>query len=195
VIARSSPAREINTPNIAGQAYALTVVTPIIPSHEERLRNHLEQLSPGRRSPLASLPATHFARWVVFARPAHDGHHETNRPRSYHLLFDSCLDGDRDEYLEAMRTVIGDDVDAVWSHCIGYPGATDATAFATYFHNHQIDASLFLAAYPQATVADVRTSLELRRQLIDFAVMTQGFDAPSLLAAYRDFRAARARGS
>jgi hypothetical protein len=167
------------TTNLAGRAYALTVLTAVMPGHEAPLRHCLAKLNRGEASPLASLPATHFARWVVFERPAHTG-------GSTHLLFDSCLDGDRDEYLEALRTVISAEVDAIWKHCVGYPGSGEAQEFATYFRRHQVDARLFLAAYPVASVQEVRSSLELRQRLIDFAVATQGFDALALLAAYRE---------
>ena len=175
------------TLNLAGQAYALTVLCPVIPGHADRLRQHLAQLNRGDGSPLASLTATHFARWIVFEPPVHAAMPAApGSQRVSHLLFDSCLDGDRDEYLEAMRTGISAHVDAIWAHCVGYPGSSDALAFAAYFHRHQADAGLFLAAYPPATVAEVRASLELRQRLIDFAVATQGFEAPALLAAYRE---------
>lgn len=174
------------TTNLAGRAYALTILCPIIPGHEVPLRDHLARLDRGARSPLAALRGTHFARWIVFGRPDHAGGlPEPGVQRSLHLLFDSCLDGDRDAYLEAMRTGMSADVDAVWQHCVGYPGSSDPHAYAAYFRRHQVEASLFLAAYPAATVQDVRASLELRQRLINFAVATQGFDAPALLAAYQ----------
>ena len=175
------------TTNPTDRAYALTILCPIIPGHEVPLRDHLARLGRGARSPLAALRGTHFARWIVFDRPDHAGGlPEPGVQRSAHLLFDSCLDGDRDAYLEAMRTGMSADLDAVWQHCVGYPGSSDARAFAAYFGRHHVDASLFLAAYPAATVQDVRASLELRQRLIDFAVATQGFAAPALLAAYRE---------
>jgi hypothetical protein len=184
------------TTNLAGRAYALTVLTPVMPGHDALLRQCLAKLNRGAASPLASLPATHFARWVVFDRPAHTGAPlQSNAQGSPHLLFDSCLDGDRDEYLEAMRTGMSAAADAIWEHCVGYPGSGDAQAFAAYFRRHQVDARLFLAAYPVASVHDVRSSLALRQRLIDFALATQGFDAPALLAAYRQaFPDARAGG-
>jgi hypothetical protein len=175
------------TTNPRGRAYALTILCPIIPGHEVPLRDHLMRLDRGARSPLAALRGTHFARWIVFDRPDHAGGlSQPGGQRSPQLLFDCCLDGDRDAYLEAMRTGMSADVDAVWQHCVGYPGASDARDFAAYFGRHQVDTSLFLAAYPAATVQDVRASLELRQRLIDFAVATQGFAAPALLAAYRE---------
>jgi hypothetical protein len=175
------------TLDLAGQAYALSILCPVIPGHEVPLRDHLARLDRGARSPLASLTATHFARWIVFEPPVHATMPAApGSQRVSHLLFDSCLDGDRDVYLETMRTGMSADVDAVWRHCVGYPGPNDAQEFAAYFRRHQEHASLFLAAYPAATVPEVRASLELRQRLIDFAVATQGFAAPALLAAYRE---------
>ena len=184
------------TTDPTGRAYALTILCPIIPGHEVPLRDHLARLGRGARSPLAALRGTHFARWIVFDRPDHSGGlPEPGVQRSSHLLFDSCLDGDRDAYLEAMRTGMSADVDAVWQHCVGYPGSSDAREFAAYFRRHHVDARLFLAAYPVASVHEVRSSLALRQRLIDFALVTQGFDAPALLAAYRQaFPDARAGG-
>jgi hypothetical protein len=131
---------------------------------------------------------------VVIDRPVYEGPpQKLDALQSQYLLFESCLDGDRDEYLESMRTLMRADADAVWEHCVGYPGSSDAEGFAGYFRRNQIDASLFMAAYPKATVDDVRVSLTLRQQVIDFAVATQASDAPTLLAAYRKSSWAAAR--
>ena len=51
--------------NVSGQAYALTVVTPILDGHVQELTEHLEALPEGPGSPLARVPGTHLARWVV----------------------------------------------------------------------------------------------------------------------------------
>jgi hypothetical protein len=72
----------------------------------------------------------------------------------------------------------------VWGHCIGYPGAEDSIAFANYLLHHQIDSSLFFAAYGDRTVQDVKRSLALRTQMIDFALRAQGLPASELKAAF-----------
>ena len=44
--------------NVSGQAYALTVVTPILDGHAQELTEHLEALPEGPGSPLARVPGT-----------------------------------------------------------------------------------------------------------------------------------------
>jgi hypothetical protein len=175
--------RGINAPaNVNGQAYALTVLTAVLPGHLDPLRMHLAGLGTGGSSPLAALRTVHFARWLVIEQPVYQGAPQKRDVlRSPYLLFESCFDGDRDQHLETMRTTIGAAADAVWSHCVAYPGSQDAAAF--------VDANFCLAAYPKATVQEVRDSLALRQRLIDFAVATQDLDAPALLAAYRELSA------
>lgn len=173
-------------PNVAGQAYALSVFTPILPGHADELRQYVEQLPPGAQSPLAVLPATHFARWVIIDDLVYEGApQQRDRLHSQYLLFESCLDGDSDAYLEAMRTAMAAEADAIWGHCAGYPGSAAAAAFAAYMRHNQIEASFFVAAYPDATVQDVRDSLALRARIIELAIATQGVDAEAALAAYR----------
>jgi hypothetical protein len=162
------------------------VITPVHAGHEELLRSHLRGLSTGAGSPLASLSTVHFARWVVFNPPLDVDETGAAGARRSYLLFDICFDDTLDALLESMRTTMNDVVDAVWQHCDGFPGCSDGHEFSAYFRRHRLDANIFLAAYSDATVEDVRTSLELRRRLIDFAVATQGLDAPTLRAAYLD---------
>jgi len=42
---------------------------------------------------------------------------------------------------------MGADADAIWGHCAGYPGHEDAGEWAAWFGAHQLDSSLFFAAY------------------------------------------------
>jgi hypothetical protein len=181
------------SPNVNGQAYALTVLSPVISGQQGPLRAHLAGLSGGGSSPLAALRTVHFARWVVIEQPVYQGApQKRDELRSPYLLFESSFDGDRDEHLETMRTTIGAAADAVWSHCVAYPGSHDAAAFAAYFRRNQVNANFCLAAYPHATTQDVRDSLALRERLIDFAMNTQTSDAPALLAAFRELSAIHA---
>ena len=112
--------------NVSGQAYALTVLTPIIDGHEAELTAHLEGLEEGDASPLARVPGTHIARWVVMDQVDLQGagqrRHDALPPR---LLFSSNFDGELDAYLEGLRTGMAEDADAIWGHCRGYPGHGD----------------------------------------------------------------------
>jgi hypothetical protein len=172
--------------NISGQAYSLTVLTPIIDGHEPELARYLDHLQAGDQSPLAGVPGTHFARWVVVDDVMYEGDDQGEREHLQHarLLFTSNFDGALEPYLEGLRTGLGDSADEIWGHCIGYPGTTEADAFAGYFRHHQIDSSLFFCAYGDRTVSDVTRSLALRTRFIDFVLRAQGLPAEALKAGF-----------
>jgi hypothetical protein len=172
--------------NISGQAYSLTVLTPILDGHEPELARYLNNLQAGDQSPLAGVPGTHFARWVVMDDVMHEGDDQGEREHLQHarLLFTSNFDGGLEPYLDGLRTGLGDSADEIWGHCIGYPGTTEADAFAGYFRHHQIDSSLFFSAYGDRTVSDVTRSLALRTRFIDFVLGAQGLPAEELRAAF-----------
>jgi hypothetical protein len=176
--------------NISGNAYSLTVLTPIAEGHEATLAQYLNGLHSGDSSPLAAVAGTHFARWVVIGDVIYEGPGQGDRDHLAHsrLLFTSNFDGELDPYLEALRRGLGAGADDIWSHCIGYPGCSDPQTFARYLRAHQIDSSLFFAAYGNRTVQDVKRSLAVRSRLIDFVLRAQGLAGAELKAAFsREF--------
>jgi hypothetical protein len=178
--------------NTCGQAYALTVLTPIRQGAESALTRYLNALEDGLESPLANVAGTHLARWVVIGDVVYEGTGQ-RRPdhlRAGRLLFTSNFDGPLGRYLEELRTGLGEVADEIWGHCSGYPGRADGRAFAAYMRSHQVESSLFFAAYGARTVGDVERSLQTRRQVIDFAVRAQGMGATELQAAFRETFAA-----
>src|SRR5580704_4109196 len=115
--------------NQSGQIYGLTILSPILESvsidicHATALRWYLASLPRDHTSPFARVSSTHFARLVVMddvvfvGAPAREEH-----LKSKYLVFESNFDGDLDTYLRRMAQDIPTEVDAVWRHCIGYPG-------------------------------------------------------------------------
>jgi hypothetical protein len=168
--------------NVSGQAYSLTVLSPILEGRETELAAHLDQLGEGDASPLARVRGTHFARWVVIGdvKFQGDGQRRRDHLSAPRLLFTSNFDGSRDPYLEALRTQLNDDADAIWGHCRGYPGHRDAEPFARWMRAHQLDSALFFAAYGAFTVEQVHANLEARSKLIDFALDSQGLSPADL---------------
>jgi hypothetical protein len=168
--------------NVSGQAYALTVLTPILDGHVQPLTEHLESLPEGAGSPLARVPGTHLARWVVIDEVKYQGHGQRHRDAlgASRLLFTSNFDGELDPYLEALRTALGEDADAVWSHCRGYPGHRDRQRFAGWLRAHALESALFFAAYGGRTLGQVHSDLDTRARLIEFALGAQGLDAADL---------------
>ena len=179
--------------NRVGGVYALTVFTPILPGHEDELRDHLAALPLGEEGPLARLDQLHVSRIQIFDELVDQGPpHRRETLERAHLLFTSTIDGELDPYLDAICERIGAQADAWWGHCVGYPGTADRAAFRRYIRAHKVDTSLFASANQNASVPLVRESLAVRERVVDFAADAQGLDAPALrerfLAAFGDLR-------
>ena len=170
--------------NVSGQAYALTVLTPILDGHAADLTAHLEALPEGEASPLARVPGTHLGRWVVIGQVKHQGHGQRHRDalKASRLLFTSNFDGELDPYLEKLQTGLGEDADAIWGHCRGYPGR--GAGFARWLKAHQLEAALFFAAYGTHTLEQVHANLDKRTRLIEFALEAQGLGPEDLRSRF-----------
>jgi len=129
---------------------------------------------------------THFARWALIGDVIYEGVGRPDRLRAGRLLFTSNFDGSLETYLEELRTGLGEVADQIWTHCSGYPGRGDASAFASYLRAHQLENSLFFAAYGELKVTDVTRNLATRRRMIDFAVRAQKMGPTELQAAFRE---------
>jgi hypothetical protein len=173
--------------NVSGQAYALSVLTPILDGQADQLRQHLEGLGEGAASPLARVPGTHIARWVVIDGVIFQGagqrKHDTLTPR---LLFSSNFDGEVGAYLEGLRVGMAAEADAIWGHCRGYPGHADGPAFADWMLEHMLEAALFFAAYGGMTVEQVHSNLDRRRRLLDLILDGQGLPPADLKARFME---------
>ncbi|MEU5398121.1 hypothetical protein ABZ348_02300 [Streptomyces sp. NPDC005963] len=171
--------------NTSGQAYAFMATTPILPGRRAALQDYLDGLPRGEDSPLARLGTIHFARWLVLRDLVHQGPSQRRDTlQSSYLVFVSNFDGPLDRFLADLLTRMGPEVDTIWRNCVGYPGTEHADAFVAYLKHNQIETTAFLSAYPEATVADVREALDLRRQVTDFAISVQGADPAALRRAF-----------
>jgi hypothetical protein len=170
--------------NVSGQAYALTVLTPILDGHAAQLTAHLESLPEGENSPLARVPGTHLGRWVVIDQVKYQGHGQRHRDalKASRLLFTSNFDGELDPYLVQLQAHLGEDADAIWGHCAGYPGR--GPGFAPYLKGHQLEAALFFAAYGDQTLEQVHANLDKRTRLIEFALEAQGLPPEDLRSRF-----------
>jgi hypothetical protein len=170
-----------------GGAYALTTFARVLPGPAaDELEAYLAALPRGAKSPFARLPTLHTARVQLFRQLVHQGPEQrhTDLLQNAHLVFTSTIDGPLDPYLDAFASVVPE-CDEWWGRCAGYPGRADPVAFRAYIRSLQARPGLFQSAIPEATVADVRSAVELREQVIDFAVEAQGLDAATLQARFR----------
>ena len=178
-------------PNKNGSVYGLTILSPIIedekatPSHDLQIRNYLAKLSIREESPFAQAPGTHLARLVVMddviyvGMPACEEH-----LKSKYLVFESNCDGELDTYLTGLATNIPEHLDAIWKHCVGYPGAANCEAFVDYMKACQLDTTFYFAAVNDKSVPESLRALQTQSAVANFIATHQGADP---VTPQRDF--------
>ncbi len=161
--------------NQSGSVYGLTLLCPIVnddravPSHDLQIREFLATLPTDERSPFALAPGTHMARLVVMddvvyvGMPACEEH-----LKSKYLIFETNCDADIDAYFTGLARSIPEHLDAVWSHCTGYPGVRDLPAFLSYMKACQLETTFFFAAVNDKSVTDTLKALQTQRAVADF---------------------------
>jgi hypothetical protein len=181
-------------PNQNGNVYGLTILSPILNgadgsiSHDCAIRDYLEDLPRDHRSLFAKISSTHLARLVVMddvvfvGTPAVEEHLQ-----SKYLVFETNFDGDLDTYLNRMAREAPEEVDAVWRHCVGYPGVQDPAAFAAYMKKCQIETTFFFADVNNKTVQQTLRALRVQSGVAHFIEANQGKSAGEIQAAFRLF--------
>lgn len=170
-------------PDRSGQAGALTVLTPIAPGAEPALREYLEGLRAGP-SPLARLERTHFGRWVIVSDLVPDDEPGPDRLTGPYLLFTASFDGPLDTYLDELCDELAAEAQEIWGRCAAAPQPPAGAPLKAYLRAHHQTTGFFVAAYPDATVGQVRAALAQREDVIAFARAAQGMDPAHLQAAF-----------
>lgn len=173
--------------NVSGQAYGLTMFAAIAPGQAEAVAAELAGWGDGGQSPLARLRQLHCSRVHVLDELVYQGDPQVPEPlQSSYLVFTASFDGGLDEFLDDVVAEMATEADALWRHCVGYPGTDDARAFRGWVRHNQVDNHYFLGHYPDATVREVRQGLEARTRVAEFAARAQGMDTATL---HREFLA------
>jgi hypothetical protein len=172
--------------NSTWPATPLTVLTPVQPGEEPALQDSLARLPQAGDSPFSRVAETHFARWVVLSGAPwrYRGLPRRTRPlRMQYLLFTSTANRPPEQHVEDLRTGLREVADAVWGHCVGYPGHQRAADFRRYLLHNRLPVHRWFAAY-DATVREVGDALDLRRRHAEFAAHTQTLDDLDLHKAF-----------
>jgi hypothetical protein len=186
-------------PNQNGKLYGLTILAPILederatPSHDLQIRKYLATLPTGEDSPFASVPGTHLCRLVVMDDVVFVGAPSSEEHlNSKYLIFECNLDfgpGGLEEYLRGMAEHAAEHLGAVWSHCVGYPGASNVQAFIDYMKACQIDTTFFFAAVNDKSLPETLRALQTQRAVADFIAAHQGMEPGRLQAEFVQFAA------
>ena len=172
--------------NTSGQATAFMALTPIRPGSEAELRAYLEALSQAG-SPLARVAGTHFARWVILDDWVNDpSQGREDHLQNRYLIFTSNFDGPLDPYLDELCVKLAPEARDIWGRCVGCPPEATGPQLKAYLLHNKVDTGFFVAAYPKATVPQVKAALAAREQLIAFAARTQGTAPGDLRRAFTE---------
>jgi hypothetical protein len=106
---------------------------------------------------------------------------------SKYLVFESNCDGDLEGYLRGLAASVPHHLDAIWSHCVGYPGASNPQALVDYFRACQIETTFFFAAVNNKSVPQTLSALHTQRAVADFIACHQGVDAARLQREFTEF--------
>jgi hypothetical protein len=174
--------------NESGQAYGLTVLSPIKPGEEEALKQFLAGLPIGPAAPFHRTAKTHTARWVVVEKlpqaawpkerdPEGKGTFESDQLKSSYLLFDANFDagdGGLQEYLVTLAKEMAAEIESIYGHCVGYAGLD---RFPRYIDECQIKTTFFFSAYatePRGTALNVQAALRVQSGFVDLVAHSQG---------------------
>jgi len=132
----------------SGRSNEFTLILPLKPGGAERMRKKFEAVKDQEQSNADRIGTLHDMRFVIF----------DNDTR---LLFASTFDGDWDVYINDFATIIPDQIDFDFEEVEGYPGI-HSPDIKDFIVNHQVSATSFYSAYPNATVRDLWKALKIR---------------------------------
>jgi hypothetical protein len=181
-------------PDKSGQSYAFAAVTPIISGatqgviHAAELRSVLARLNELKASPFTRVSGTHFARWnVIDDMPQLGFPTDIDHLQSKYLLLEADFDGDRDDWISALVTAMPDVINALYRHCVAYPGVDSLADFRNYLVKCQLHTTLDFAPYGTQSLDTVLRALDTQRKFVGFMHATQGRSPLELRAAFTDF--------
>jgi len=172
----------------------LTILSPIVNdpnaevSHSLALRKYLSALPHDSSGLFAKVVGTHMCRLVVLDDVIYPGlPTRVDHLKSSYLVFEANLDGDPDPYLERMARDASAEVDAIWSHCEGYPGINNAQEFARYMRKCQLTTTFYFADVNDKTVGQTLRALQVQAGLATFIERNQGKTPAALKGAFFEF--------
>ncbi len=169
--------------NVDGQAICITVFSAV--KWWGRLWLPLvflyARLVPSAHSTLAKLSFIHFARWTLVRRLS------GKRLRHPQLFFESNFNGGWQEYIDAFSHILTRGMTLFWGSSYGFPKPLPTGQFKKYIQRHELVASHFYSAYPEATTTIVLSALDLDRELRAFCERTSGMPADAFARAWCDF--------
>jgi len=177
--------------NIAGKAYAMTLITPIkallLPINKALFWLVGTPLMAKSLNVLITLSLIHYARWVIvtdrdFPR-IEESQPEETLDYAY-MLFFSNFNGGWEQYVDSFAAAIPSGLNLLWFKNVGWPEARPEQPFHNYVSHNQIWTDYYYNAYPLASSNDVKSAQRVKDALGALAASTQGASAERFEAQY-----------
>jgi hypothetical protein len=148
----SNPQASVRPGLKLGRSNEFTLICALKPGGAERMRKLMPDGFTGQRQKNTDRLATvHDLRFVIF----------DNDTR---VIFASTFDGDWDPYIDDFGTIIPDEIDLLFHELEGYPGI-HSPDIKDFIVKHQVTATAFYSAYPNASVKDLWKALKIKDSL------------------------------
>jgi hypothetical protein len=161
-----------------GVLEALNIAAPVLEGREGALKQVLNGLPKHDESPLARLGTVHFGRWSLIG--------DWPEPKQWTLWFSADIEGTVERFVSGVRLRMPVEAEAIWRHCVDWPGADDPAALERWFLGLRVPTHYVIAAYPQATLADCRRAHARRGSLVELAIEAQRMARDDVVAAFRE---------
>jgi hypothetical protein len=176
--------------NIDGQAIAITVFSSVkwwgrlwlplvfwVATHFPKSSGTLDKLS-----------FIHFARWTLVRRIPYNGPPQQREKLAYpRLFFESNFNGGWEEYIDAFSHILTKGMNFFWGSSYGFPTPLPTAPFKRYIKEHEIEASHFYSAYPDATTTIVLAAKDLADQFETFQTSVRGKGAEEFAREWSAF--------
>jgi hypothetical protein len=168
--------------NIAGKAYAMSLITPI-DGPIMTLANKLifravgTPLFRGKLNGLLTLSMIHYARWAIVrsnelprlspSQPEEDLHYS-------YMFFFSNFNGSWSQYVDSFSAAIPTGLDLLWWRNVGWPNSVPELPFHRYVSHNQLFTNHYYSAYPMAASNDVKAAKRVKDGLRTLIADTKG---------------------
>jgi hypothetical protein len=186
--------------NKRGDAYALTILCPILPgapdsgagtnnqTYTTLLRDKLQAVHVNEESPMAKVPNTYLCRFYVLSDVPYQGTPAfMEHLKSDYLVFSSNFYGELEPYLQGMWKVLEQEIRSILWHCVSGGCVRDAPSFVEYIKKCQVTTTFFFNGSTDEPLAQQLKNLYLKQEFSKFVFENQGKSAPDLQAAFIQF--------
>lgn len=177
--------------NIAGKAYAMSLLTPI--KEPLSLANKFifwlvgTPLFSSKLKGLITLSMIHYARWVIVRGrelPRLAPSQPEEKLEYSYMLFFSNFNGSWDQYVDSFSAAIPGGLDLLWWHNVGWPTSVPQEPFHRYVTHNQLWTNHYYNAYPLAASNDVKAAKRVKDGLRQFVKDTENVKSEDFLKRY-----------